>query len=120
MIDTVSKRRFRQYAGAKNKKAGFLLLVLCMAAVSQSPNAAAYQRAKHCLHLLESQDMISMPLLQSAIMIGFYELSSAIYPAAFLTVGHCARLGQAMGVHDRKNAPQLFKSPSRFLLIILQ
>lgn len=85
-----------------------------MAAVSQPPNPAAYQRAKHCLHLLESQGLISMPLLQSAILLGYHEVSSAIYPAAFMTVGHCARLGQAMGIHDRRNVHPLFKSPSLF------
>ncbi|KAJ6782300.1 hypothetical protein PWT90_00623 [Aphanocladium album] len=51
-----------------------------------------------------------MGLLQSAILLAYYEISSAIYPAAFLTVGHCARLGQAMGIHGRRNAPQMFES----------
>lgn len=82
-------------------------LLLCMTAVSQPTDPAAYYGAKHCLHLLESQDMISIRLLQSPILRGHHELSSAIYPAAFLNVGHCARLGQTMGFHDRKNATQL-------------
>lgn len=49
-----------------------------------------------------------MRVLQAAILLAWHEISNAIYPAAFLTVAHCARLGQAMGIHDRRNAPQLF------------
>ncbi|MBE3046106.1 fungal specific transcription factor domain-containing protein, partial [Candidatus Bathyarchaeota archaeon] len=41
-----------------------------------------------------------------------YEISNAIYPAAYLTVGHCARLGHVLGIHSN-TAPQKLVSPRR-------
>ncbi|KAJ3476159.1 hypothetical protein NLG97_g9214 [Lecanicillium saksenae] len=64
----------------------------------------------YLLHLSENYFQSTHRILPFAILLGYHEISSAIYPAAFLTVGHCARLGQAMGIHDRRNAPQMFKS----------
>lgn len=79
-------------------------------AYTQPTDPAAYHGVKHCLHLLESQGMISIRLLQSAILRGYHELRSAIYRAVFLNVGRCARLGQAIGIHDRRNATQLLRA----------
>ncbi|KAL6408671.1 hypothetical protein AUP68_07615 [Ilyonectria robusta] len=53
--------------------------------------------------------------LQAAVLLlAFYEVAHAIYPAAYLTIGHCARLGHALGIHDRRNVSQMFPTPSRY------
>ena len=53
--------------------------------------------------------MISLQLLRSAIIIAICEIGHGIYPAGYLSVGHAARLGFMIGLHDREKAPQLFK-----------
>ena len=75
-------------------------------------NAEPYRVAKACLAYVESSNLFTIRVVQAAVLITFYEISNAIYPAAHLSVGHCARLGQAMGIHDRKRAPQILHTPS--------
>lgn len=78
-----------------------------------SPNSAPqlYDKAKRCLQFLEGSGVMSIRLLQAFLLLALYETGNAIYPAAFLTVGHCARMGHALGIHDRKTAPQMFPAP---------
>ncbi|KAL1963623.1 hypothetical protein VTN77DRAFT_7944 [Rasamsonia byssochlamydoides] len=49
--------------------------------------------------------------MQAAILIATYEVAHAIYPAAYLSTGHCARLGYTLGLHDRQ-APQMLPKPA--------
>jgi hypothetical protein len=72
-----------------------------------------YAKVKQCYSYAESHNAISLRLLQACVLIALYEAAHAIYPAAYLTVGHCARLGHAFGIHDRKNAIQLIPIKSR-------
>lgn len=95
---------------------GLSLLLLCMKLVSEIPSTLGqaaisplYCMAKDLYSRLENSSLISLQLLQSAILIAIYEIGHGIYPAAYLGVGHAARLGIMMGLHDRKNATQLFK-----------
>ena len=50
-------------------------------------------------------------LLQAGILIAVYEIGHAIYPEAYLSIGHCGRLGQAIGLHDTTGVPQLALEP---------
>ncbi len=77
---------------------------------SNRANQAAYRAAKSSLRTLEDDGAISLQILQANIFIALFEISHALYPAAYLTVGHCARLGQAIGLHNRRYAPQLLPS----------
>lgn len=70
-----------------------------------------YQKVKRNLFLAEMQGEISVKMLQATLLVGLYEMANGILPAAYLTVGHCARMGHALGIHDRRNAPQMFPSP---------
>jgi len=95
---------------------GLSLLLLCMKLVSEVPlkrgqaaKSSLYYMAKEIYSKAENACLISIQLLQSAILISIYEIGHGIYPAAYLTVGNAARLGLMMGLHDRKNATQLFK-----------
>ncbi|KAI1653002.1 hypothetical protein F4813DRAFT_285917 [Daldinia decipiens] len=92
------------------------LLFLCMKLVSGPLPAEVsaranipYRRALETLLKVENSCLPSLQLLQSVILLSAYELGHAIYPAAYLRVGHAARLCVMMGFHDRKNASQLFK-----------
>jgi hypothetical protein len=61
----------------------------------------------------EQNNVLSVKLLQAYLLVALYEIGNALYPAAYLTIGHCARLGYAMGIHNRQNAPQMFSQPGK-------
>lgn len=94
----------------------FSLLLLSMKLITQVPSGGPpsvrsplYHLTKAYLSLVESEGLISLHTLQADILIAAYEIGHAIYPAAYMTTGHCARLGHALGVHDRTHAPQYCK-----------
>ncbi|KAK6515165.1 hypothetical protein TWF506_007510 [Arthrobotrys conoides] len=70
-----------------------------------------YKIVKAYFAQVEASNVITVRLLQAALLIALYEVSNAIFPAAYLTVGHCARLGHALGIHARKRAPQIITPP---------
>jgi hypothetical protein len=89
-----------------------VLLFLCMRLVMSLPQTSEetvtaedaepstipiYLIAKSFFAQLEAAGICSIQVLQAGILIALYELGHAIYPAAFLTVGACARYGTAFG-----------------------
>ncbi|OGM47969.1 hypothetical protein ABOM_002681 [Aspergillus bombycis] len=111
----VSKLRlYQQLSDAdRRNEPDFCLLLIAMQLHSQpcseveSSDAELYRSAKACYVHVESSNVFSIKVLQALLLIALYEISNSIYPAAYLTVGHCARLGHAMGVHQRSDAPQM-------------
>jgi hypothetical protein len=49
-------------------------------------------------------------MIQAGLLISVYELGHAIMPAAYISIGSCAREGIALGIHER-NAPQMLRQP---------
>jgi hypothetical protein len=80
----------------------------------EPPNVDVYRAAKASCSFVETSNVFSVRLIQATLLIALYEIEHAIYPAAYLTVGHCARLGLAMGLHDKKRAPQMLNPPSKY------
>ena len=78
---------------------------------SQSPQNTLYWTAKCFYNMVESSALMTVQLIQSALLLAAYEIFHGVYPAAFLSTGHCARLINAFGLHDRKNVPQMIKRP---------
>ncbi|GIZ42033.1 hypothetical protein CKM354_000531300 [Cercospora kikuchii] len=70
------------------------------------PQTQLYADVKAFLTYIESQNGYSMHVMQALLLISLYELGHAIYPACYLSIGHAARLGHAMGLHQR-DAPQM-------------
>lgn len=64
-----------------------------------------YVVLKQFLATVESIGLPSLNVVQAAILIAIYEVSNAIYPAAYLSTYHFSRLGYALGLHNRQ-APQ--------------
>lgn len=92
------------------------LLLLSMKLITQVPQGGPqsaqsplYTLTKNYCRMVESYGPLSLPVLQANILIAAYEVGHAIYPAAYLSTGHCARMGHAMGLNDRHNAPQMFR-----------
>lgn len=94
-----------------------LCIKLCMMDTEHQPKELPlYAVARSLCSAAESGGFVSLRLLQSLVLLAVYELSHAIYPAAFLTLGRAARLGMLMGFHDRKDAQQLFKPAETWTL----
>ncbi|KAI9045456.1 fungal specific transcription factor domain-containing protein [Aspergillus affinis] len=67
-------------------------------AESQSPRSALYSTVKHFQLEVEASGALSIQVLQAGVLISLYELGHGIYPAAFLTIGACARYAYALGI----------------------
>jgi hypothetical protein len=94
------------------------LLLLSMKLVIHVPpagtagvNSPLYNLTKRYYSTVESMGLISCQSLQANLLIATYEIGHAIYPAAYLTTGNCARLGHMLGLHDRRNCIQITRRP---------
>lgn len=99
----ISKPRFSSTLLSRltYKKAELYLLVLSMKLCStrRTPlNTALYETVKLFHFKLQSSGVLSVLVLQAAVLIALYELGQAIYPAAFLSLGSCARYAVALGI----------------------
>ena len=84
------------------------ILLLCMKLVSwipsedttnDKPRSFDYLLAKRLIIAVEISGVMTMQVLQAMILICIYEIGHAIYPAAYLTIGICARYGIALGIN---------------------
>ncbi|KIA75693.1 hypothetical protein HK57_00508 [Aspergillus ustus] len=88
------------------------LLLLCMKLAQEVPDIhnphsfALYDLAKDFSAKLCLRGIVSLRALQANILLLLYEIGHAIFPAAFMTVGACARQGIVLGLSE-KIAPQL-------------
>ncbi|KAL8336106.1 hypothetical protein RB601_000098 [Gaeumannomyces tritici] len=73
----------------------------------EATQASLYWKTKRALSCLEANGILSIRLLQALLLVTYYEISNAIYPSAFMSVAMCARVGQAIGIHDHTRAPQM-------------
>ena len=73
----------------------------------QKIQSTLYQTTKSFLASVEYHNAYSIHVIQAALLLAAYELGNSIYPAAYLTIGYCARLGHAMGLHSRKSPIQM-------------
>ncbi len=86
----------------------FLAMKLACSEIPEGmpPQTQLYQDVKSFYHYIEAQNGFSIQMLQALLLIALYESGHSIYPAAYLSIGNAARLGHAMGLHDR-HAPQM-------------
>ncbi len=117
-LPIVSKKRMQLTLSAPRFElsADLALLLLCMKLITQSshgsPEAAQtalYNLVKRHATAVEASALMSLQLLQSCLLIAAYEIGNAIYPAAYLTTGHCVRIGLLLGINDRQSVPQVLR-----------
>ncbi|KAM0456505.1 hypothetical protein ACHAPV_005172 [Trichoderma viride] len=111
----ISKPRFSSTLLSRltYKKAELYLLVLSMKLCStrRTPlNTALYETVKLFHFKLQSSGVLSVLVLQAAVLIALYELGQAIYPAAFLSLGSCARYAVALGIDKSILSPSTSKT----------
>jgi hypothetical protein len=68
----------------------------------RSPRTLLYLAIKHYYLEVENSNTSTTPLLQAGVLLGLYEILHYIYPAAYLTVGACARHSHALGINVRR------------------
>lgn len=62
------------------------------------PKSPFYLAIKRTLAETEIAGIFSLQLLQATILVALYEVGHAIYPAAYMSVGTCARYALAQGI----------------------
>ncbi|KOS41574.1 hypothetical protein ACN38_g7561 [Penicillium nordicum] len=70
---------------------------------SRSPRTALYNSTKH--FYLNLEGCFSILVLQAGVLVALYELGHGIYPAAFLSIGTCARYAYALGINVSRTVP---------------
>ncbi|KAJ3496987.1 hypothetical protein NLG97_g2247 [Lecanicillium saksenae] len=99
----VSKIQFRQHLLPRlvAKRAQLFLLILAMKLLStptKTSNSMLYRTVKQLYFDVELAGSICVMSLQAGTLIAVYELGHGIYPAAIVSVAHCARIGTLIGV----------------------
>ncbi|KAH8123925.1 hypothetical protein LI328DRAFT_156637 [Trichoderma asperelloides] len=107
-LPVLDEERFRARLLGKTPAelpADVALLLLCMKLVASTPAKSSGSNTRTDIHIaakqgflnLEMAGVMSVECLEAGLLISLYEISHAIYPSAFLSVGACTRYGQAMG-----------------------
>jgi hypothetical protein len=100
----VSRRTFFSYLvnPLSQRRTELALLMLCMKLSQVLPGDADFETtycvAKQLYRDVEGCGVLSLQVLQASLLIALFEVGHAIYPAAYLTVGACARYGIALGI----------------------
>jgi hypothetical protein len=124
-LPIISKKRIYHEICTFNagSSASLALLLLCMKLLSEPPfegedpsKRHVYVLAQHLLYKIEKIGYFSLHLLQSVLILSFFENGHGILPAGYFRVAHATRLGLLLGLHDRRNAAQLFKSSDTWTL----
>lgn len=106
----ISKKRFygQHLRPSFQSEPDVVLLLLALKLITtlpqhpRKPRTPSYHAVKQFNLELESSTMLSTPILQAGIILALYELLHGIYPAAFLSIGACARYAHALGINVSK------------------
>jgi len=111
----ISKKRFYDYlmnplSQLSQPRADLTILIFCMKLINWSPvkqtqdkaKTPAYLAAKRILLTAELEGMLTLQILQATIIVLIYEVGHAIYPAAYMSVGSCAKYGLALGIDKQR------------------
>lgn len=108
----ISKKRFYDLylQPSSHSRPDVVLLLLALKLIttfppagSRSPRTALYNSTKH--FYLEVEGSFSILVLQAGVLVALYELGHGIYPAAFLSIGTCARYAHALGINVSRTVP---------------
>ena len=105
----ISKKRFWELhlRSSFQSQPDTVLLLLAIKLITTAPlssqhnaRSSLYQDTKHFYQEIERSNSLSFLTLQAGVLIALYELGHAIYPAAFLSIGACARYAYALGINS--------------------
>ena len=107
-IPFISKKRFygTHLQPSFQAQPDLVLLLLALKLVTtpphprpRNPRTPLYHTVKHFYLDVESSSIFSLLVLQAGILLALYEILHAIYPAAFLSIGTCARYAYSLGIN---------------------
>ncbi|GJC83802.1 depudecin biosynthesis cluster-specific transcription activator DEP6 [Colletotrichum liriopes] len=114
-IPFISKKRMEMGISVQSGGAELALILLAMKLVISRPedvaNESVYSLAKGFLNSLETSGLVSLMCLQASILIALYEYGHSIYPAAWMTVGNCARYAELLGISSSSGSSSLLSPP---------
>ncbi|KAL2832766.1 fungal-specific transcription factor domain-containing protein [Aspergillus pseudoustus] len=105
----ISKQRFYSQHLSAEPHFGAELIILSVAVrlitmySPENPRHGLYPLAKYHYFRIEGSTAPSILILQANILIALYELGHGIYPAAYLTIGACARYMYALGINGTRS-----------------
>jgi hypothetical protein len=73
-------------------------LISWIPSASENPKTPMYIAAKQFFFEIETAGSLSIRAIQAGLLIGLYEIGHCIYPAAYMSVGTCARQAVALGL----------------------
>jgi hypothetical protein len=100
--------------------AGYSALCFCIYLLNQQPpvlpngsmQTSQYVRVKSILSLLEATSYVSLEIVQCRVLVAFYELGHAIYPAASMSIATAAKLARVLCLHkSSKRATEIVPDP---------
>lgn len=112
-MPVISKKRVDIGTAVHNGGPDVAMLFLAMRLIISSPDADdanhLYRLSKDFLAMLEAAGVISHLYLQALLLVALYEYSHAIYPAAWMTVGACARYVELLGLSSSPSNTNLIR-----------
>jgi hypothetical protein len=111
-LPVISKKKLsRQLQGGRAIiRADFTSMLYAMDLLSRNNTNGSqgiYHAIKAALEISESHWQMSTAFLAAQVLLAFYELGQGLFPTVYYTVARCARLCQALGLHDKRKATQL-------------
>ncbi|WXC40252.1 hypothetical protein QX201_000091 [Fusarium graminearum] len=90
------------------------VLLLCMKLCIEKPNdvpskSISYIAAKSLCAAAEQAGYLSLRLVQSLVLLTFYEICHGIQPAAFMMISKSARMGSLIGLYATQYSSNLFQ-----------
>ncbi|KAJ0160399.1 hypothetical protein CTA2_8030 [Colletotrichum tanaceti] len=73
---------------------------------------AFYRAAKRFLSLLENGGATSLMVLQSMVLIAYFEYAHGVYPAAWITIVSCVRYADFVGLPELHKGNVLLEAPT--------
>ncbi|KZL70576.1 fungal specific transcription factor domain-containing protein [Colletotrichum incanum] len=118
-LPIVSKKRM--HMGTALAQGGpdlaMLFLAMRLATARPAPGVApahlgVYRAAKRFLSLLENGGATSLMVLQSMVLVAYFEYAHGVYPAAWLTIASCVRYADFLGLPGFREGNVLLRSPT--------
>ncbi|GFF86505.1 hypothetical protein IFM47457_07178 [Aspergillus lentulus] len=108
----ISKKRFYDMylQPTFHTRPDVVLLLLALKLITTLPPAGArgprtplYDAVRR--FYVEVEDAFSILVLQAGVLVALYELGHGIYPAAYLSIGACARYAHGLGINVSRTVP---------------